>query len=143
MFSHELRNSLNAVRGATYIQRADASASPSVVTARLLIERQIGQMTRLVEDLLDVSRTQNGRLRLQRERMDLCVVVTLSVQSVEFVMQQRNHRITTSFPHAPVWLHADSARLEQVFVNLLVNAAKYTDAGGEIGLSVERETNDA
>ena len=143
VFSHELRNSLGAIRSAIQILRMDTSARPAAVKARVLIERQVGQMTRLVEDLLDVSRVRSGHLRLQCERIDLCAVVAHAAQTVEFTMQQRHHRMTTSFPDAPVWLQADPARLEQVFVNLLLNAAKYTDAGGNVGLSVEREEGEA
>lgn len=143
VFSHELRNSLGAIRSAARILRMDTSADPSAVKARLLIERQVEQMTRLVEDLLDVSRVRTGRLRLKCERIDLRVLAARAVQTVEFTMQHRHHRMTTSFPDAPVWLHADPARLEQVFVNLLLNAAKYTDAGGNIGLFVERKEAEA
>jgi len=139
VFSHELRNSLNAIRSAARILGMDTSPDLSSVKARLLIERQVGQMTRLVEDLLDVSRVRNGQLRLKYERVDLRVLAVHAVQTVEFTMQQYHHRMTTSFPDAPVWLQADPARLEQVFVNLLLNAAKYTDEGGNIGLFVERK----
>jgi light-regulated signal transduction histidine kinase (bacteriophytochrome) len=93
---------------------------------------------RLVEDLLDVSRVRSGQLRLQCQRIDLRVLAAHAAQTVEFTMQQRHHRMTTSFPDAPVWLQADPARLEQVLVNLLLNAAKYTDAGGNVELLVER-----
>jgi signal transduction histidine kinase len=143
VFSHELRNSLGAISSATHILRMETSAGPAAVKARALIERQVGQMTRLVEDLLDVSRAVSGHLRLQCERIDLCAVAAHAAQTVEFVMQQRNHRMTTAFPEAPLWLQADPTRLEQVFVNLLFNAAKYTEAGGEVELSVEREEDEA
>jgi signal transduction histidine kinase len=143
VFSHELRNSLGAIRSAADILRMDASAGPSAVKARMLIERQVGQMTRLVEDLLDAARVRSGQLRLQCERIDLCVLAARAVQTVEFTMQRRHHRMTTSFPDSPVWLQADPARLEQVFVNLLLNAAKYTDAGGNVGLFVAREEGEA
>jgi signal transduction histidine kinase len=143
VFSHELRNSLGAIRSAAHILRIDTSADPSAVKARVLIERQVEQMTRLVEDLLDVSRVRNAQLRLQCERIDLSVLAAHAAQTVEFTMQQHHHRMTTSFPDAPVWLQADPARLEQVFVNLLLNAAKYTDAGGKVGLFVEREEREA
>jgi signal transduction histidine kinase len=143
VFSHELRNSLGAIRSALQIQSMDATARHATVKARVLIERQVAQMTRLVEDLLDLSRVRSGHLRLQCERVDLCAVVAHATQAVEFIMQQHHHRMTTSFPEAPVWLEADPARLQQVFVNLLFNAAKYTDAGGNVGLSVEREEGEA
>ena len=121
----------------------DTSADPSAVKARVLIERQVGHMTRLVEDLLDVSRVRTGQLRLQCQRIDLRVLAAHAVETVEFTMQQRHHRMITSFPAAPVWLQADPARIEQVFVNLLLNAAKYTDAGGNVELFVEQEEVEA
>jgi signal transduction histidine kinase len=143
VFSHELRNSLEAIRSAAWTLRMETAAGPAAVRARLLIERQVGQMTRLVEDLLDESRIRRGCLRLQRERVDLRRVVSHAVQTVESTMQQRNHRMTISWPDAAVWLHADSIRLEQVFVNLLVNAAKYTDPGGEVDVTIERKNGEA
>jgi signal transduction histidine kinase len=139
VFSHELRNSLSAIRSAALILRMDTSAGSPAAKARMLIERQVGQMTRLVEDLLDVSRVRSGQLRLQCERVDLRAVAASAAQTVGYTIQQRGHRMTTIFPDAPIWLEADPARLEQVFVNLLLNAAKYTDSGGHIGLAVERE----
>jgi signal transduction histidine kinase len=143
VFSHELRNSLGAIRTAAHILRLDTSADPSTVRARMLIERQVGQMARLAEDLLDASRVQSGQLCLQCERIDLRVLAAHAAQTVEFTMQQHHHQMATSFPDAPVWLQADPARLEQVFVNLLLNAAKYTDGGGNVGLFVELEENEA
>ena len=143
VFSHEMRNYLGAIRGAAYLLYMETSASPSAVKANSVIERQVKQMTRLVEDLLDESRIRNGQLTLRRERTDLCAIVTHSVQTVAFTIQERDHRLTTSFPDSPVWVRADSARLQQVFVNLLVNAAKYTEVGGHIQLSIERDADDA
>lgn len=143
VFSHELRNSLGAIRSAASILRMELSAGPAAVRARALIDRQIGQMMRLVEDLLDVSRARSGQLRLQCERVDLCIVAGHAAQAVEFTMQERNLRMTTSFGDSPVWVQADPGRLGQVFVNLLINAAKYTDAGGEVSLSVEQDEGEA
>src|SRR3984893_17297628 len=82
VFSHELRNSLGAIRSATHILRRETSAGPAAVKARALIERQVGQMTRLVEDLLDVSRLRSGHLRLEWERIDLCTVAAHAAQTV-------------------------------------------------------------
>jgi two-component system CheB/CheR fusion protein len=138
VFSHELRNYLGSIRSAAYLLHSQTSASPTAEKAHLRIERQIGQMTRLVEDILDVSRIQNGKLTLWCERTDLCAVVAYSVQTVEFMLQQHDHRLITSIPDTPVWVRADPARLQQVFVNLLGNAVKYTDAGGDIELSVQQ-----
>ncbi len=117
VFSHELRNSLGAIRSATDILRMEMSASPIAVKARTLIERQAGQMRRLVEDLLDISRIRNGRLRLRCEEIDLCAVAAQAAQTVEFTLLQSNQRLTMSFPETPVLLRADPDRLQQVFVN--------------------------
>jgi signal transduction histidine kinase len=143
VFSHELRNSLGAIRSATQILSIQSSAGPVALKARLVIERQVEQMTRLVEDLLDVSRVRSGQLHLRCERVDLRVVLAHATQTVEFTMQQQNHKMTTSFPEAPIWLQGDAARLEQVFVNLLSNAAKYTDSGGNVKLRLDREMSQA
>jgi len=80
VFSHELRNSLRAIRGATHILRMETSAGPAAAKARAMIERQVGQMSRLVEDILDVSRMRSGHLRLQCERIDLCAVAAHAAQ---------------------------------------------------------------
>jgi signal transduction histidine kinase len=142
LVSHELRNHLGAIRNATQVLRGGSSAS-AATSARVLIERQVEQMTRLVDDLLDVSQIRNGRLRLRPDRVDLCAIVRNSAQTVMFIMQQHSHRMTTSLPDTPLWLHGDADRLEQVFMNLLINAAKYTDAGGDVEISVKQEANEA
>jgi signal transduction histidine kinase len=143
VFSHELRNSLGAIRSATWILRAEASAGSTAVKARQVIERQVAQMTRLVEDLLDMSRVRRGQLTLHCERVDLRAITADAARTVAFIMQERNHRLTTALPDGPVWLHADAGRLEQVIVNLLLNAAKYTEPGGNIQLDVTGEPGEA
>jgi signal transduction histidine kinase len=143
ILSHELRDSLGGIRCAAGILRMDMSATPDVVKARMLIERQIDHMSRLIEDLMDMSQMENGQLRLRCERVDVCVAVAQSVQAAELSMAQRNHRVTTSFPSAPIWIRADPVRLEQVFVNLLINAAKYTATGGSVEISVEQRGSEA
>ena len=143
VFSHELRNSLCAIRFAVGTLRLETSTRSAALNARTVIERQVAQMTRLVEDLLDVSRIRRGQLALRRERVDLCAVATHAIQTVAFTMRERKHHMSTSFPDAPLWVQADPARLEQVLVNLLFNAAKYTDPGGRIRLSAETEQGEA
>jgi signal transduction histidine kinase len=143
VLSHELRNSRCAIRFALGILRVETSARAAALRARMQIELQVAQMTRLVDDLLDVSRIRHGQLTLQRQRVDLCVVVTHAAQTVAFTMQERNHRLRARLSSAPLWMQGDPARLEQVFVNLLCNAAKYTDPGGRIWLSAEREQGEA
>ena len=141
--SHELRNSLAVIRNAMHVLKTGAAENPSQECARMLTERQLGHMTRLVDDLLDVSRVRTGRLQLRRARIDLCIPIAHAIRAVELTLQEREHRVTVSFPDMSVWLDGDAARLEQVFVNLLVNAAKYTNVGGDISLSVTQEGREA
>jgi signal transduction histidine kinase len=143
VLAHELRNSLCVIRMAAGILKMELPASPAVGKARTLIEHQTAHMSRLVEDLLDTSRARNGHLALKCKKVDLCVVAAQALQSVEFTMQQSGHCMTVSLPVGSLWLQGDPARLEQVFVNLLLNAAKYTLSGGNIHLSVEREEGEA
>ena len=143
VLSHELSNSLCVIRMAAGILKMELSAGPAVAKARTLIEHQTAHMSRLVEDLLDTSRARNGHLALKCEKVDLRGVAAQALQSVEFTMQQSSHCMTVSLPIGPLWLQGDFARLEQVFVNLLLNAAKYTLPGGNIHLSVEREEDEA
>ncbi len=142
--SHELRNSLSAIRTATGVLSLDSSAGLTTVKARVLIERQVTQISRLVEDILDVSRVRIGQLALQCERVDLCAIAARALQTVEFTMVMRSHNITASFPDdGPVWLQGDPVRLEEIFVNLLLNAAKSTEPGGDIRRRVERQDGEA
>src|SRR6185437_2991055 len=117
--SHELRNFLGAIGSATRVLCVEASPS-AAAHARTVIERQVAKMTVLVEDLLDISRSQHRPMQLNCEHSDLRGVAAEAAQTVEFTMQERNHRMTTSFPDAPVWVRADAVRLEQAFVNLLL-----------------------
>lgn len=143
LLSHELRNSLCVIGMAAGILRREVSASPAVAKARTLIERQTAHMSRLVGDLLDPSQARSGQMALKCERVDLCAVAARAAQAVECTLQRRRQCMTTSLPEGPLWLEADPARLEQVFANLLFNAAKYTGSGGRIQLSVEREEGEA
>jgi two-component system, sensor histidine kinase len=134
---HELRSPLASIQNAIGVLRGRAGEDLALqLRMHALIERQVCQMTQLATGLLDVSRITCGRLRLRRERVDLCAVVRDAIQTLESDLDQRNHRVAATWPDAPIWLHADASRLEQVFVNLLANASKYTDAGGVLALSV-------
>jgi signal transduction histidine kinase len=132
ILGHELRSPLAAIHNGIHLlsHQAHDTAAPQKLTA--MIERQVHRMTRLVDDLLDVSRITHGCLHLQRERMDLRDAVSNAIQTLESDIKQRKHRLTTELPDMPVWLQGDPGRLEQVFVNLLANASKYTDMGGEL-----------
>jgi signal transduction histidine kinase len=138
MLCHELRSPLASIRNAIGILRGRTGEDLAIQhRMHALIERQVCQMTLLASGLLDVSRISCGRLRLKCERVDLCVVVRHAIETLESDFNERKHRVAATWPDAPVWLHADASRLEQVFVNLLANASKYTDLGGDLVLSVQ------
>src|SRR5262249_41034470 len=105
---------------------------------RSTLDRQLGQMVRLVDDLLDVNRITRGKLELRKARVDLAAIVHQAVETCRPLAEASRHDITVSLPAEPVHVHADPVRLAQVFGNLLNNACKYTDPGGRIRLTVER-----
>jgi CheY-like chemotaxis protein len=107
--------------------------------ARGIIERQVGQLQHLVDDLLEVSRITTGRVQLRKERVAIRRIVAGAVETATPLIDQRKHELSISLPPETLWLHADAARLEQVVVNLLTNAAKYTEEGGHIWLSAREE----
>jgi PAS domain S-box-containing protein len=143
MLSHELRNPLAPILNAVQLLRLQKHEDKLQHQARTIIERQVGQLTRLIDDLMEVSRITTGRIRLHLERIDLNGIVERGVETTRPLMDQRQHNLTVSLSSQPVWVDADAARLEQVVVNLLTNAAKYTTDGGAIGISVLRVGNDA
>jgi len=140
--AHELRNLLAPVGSATRILQRHGPASPSLQRAEDVIERQIRQMTRLVEDLLDISRIGRGKVEIRKEVVDLGTIVTHAVGTARPLLEGRRHELTVALPPGPLWLEADPARLEQVLTNLLNNACKYTEPQGRIGLSALREGED-
>ena len=135
VLSHELRNPLAPVRNAVGILKLKSPDEPELRWAREIIERQVHQMTRLIDDLLDVSRITQDRLELRRERVALAQILREAVEMSRPLITQEGHDLDVSVPPDPVLLHADGARLAQVFANLLNNAAKYTPAGGRITVS--------
>jgi signal transduction histidine kinase len=143
VFSHEVRSALAAIHNAAHLLRMQHAETPIALKARMLIERQVSRMTRLVADLCDITRARSAALSLKCERVDLRTVVKHALDTLELDMCARNHRLALSIPDAPVWLQADAGRLEQVLVNLLSNAAKYTDPGGEVTLAVHQQGTQA
>ncbi len=140
MLSHELRNPLAPIMNAVHLLRLEqGSENPIQQQARTIIERQVGQLSHLVNDLLEISRITTGRIHLHQERVAVSGVVERAVETARPLIDQRRHELTVSLPPEPIWLYADAARLEQVVVNLLTNAAKYTNEGGRIWLTVEQE----
>jgi signal transduction histidine kinase/integral membrane sensor domain MASE1/ActR/RegA family two-component response regulator len=139
MLAHELRNPLAPVRNALHVLRSPAADADAAARARGVLERQVQHLTRLVDDLLDVSRVMRGRIELHKEPLDLGAAVARAVETVQPLMDARGHELTVELPAEPVPLEADLVRLAQVFANLLHNAAKYTEPGGDIRLSAARE----
>jgi PAS domain S-box-containing protein len=137
MLAHELRNPLAPMRYALEVMRASPDRQARE-EAREMMARQLGQMVRLVEDLLDVARISVGKLQLHRERVVLDRVVAIAVETSRPAIDARRHRLLIDLPQEPLYLDADSTRLAQALLNLLNNAAKYTQPGGRIELQAER-----
>ena len=135
--AHELRNPLAPIRNAAYVLGKLQVDNERVRWAQELIERQVTHLTRLVDDLLDVSRIVRGKATLRMGAVLLGDVVVQAVESVRPILEARHHRFEMRLPVSAVSLHADPARLTQVIVNLLDNAAKYTPQGGHISLEAE------
>ena len=132
--AHELRNPLAPIRNALEIMRLGADNPPTLDKARQIIERQVGQLIRLVDDLLDVSRVTRGKLRLNIESVSLATVMEAAVEMSRPHFDQAKVALHMTLPPADVVVNGDRIRLAQVFSNLLNNAAKFTDAGGHVAL---------
>jgi len=139
MLAHELRNPLapisNAVR-ALSLGRRDETA---VDSASEMLERQVGQIIRLVDDLLDVGRISRGKIALRPERIELTRIIDQAVEASRAQYRSMDQELTVHLPSEPVYLHADPTRLAQIVGNLLNNAHKFTDVGGRISVAVERQ----
>ncbi len=138
MLAHELRNPLAPIRNAIQLLRVIAPGDSRVRGAHDMIERQVGHLVRLVDDLLDVSRVSRGKIQLQKGPLDIAAVVRQALETSRPLLDARHHELTTLFPAAPIHVFGDLTRLSQVLSNLLNNAAKYTDDGGRIQVTVER-----
>ena len=139
MLSHELRNPLAPLTSAAELLGRQENQNPVHRQACQVIERQVGQMKHLIDDLLEVSRITSGNVRLRKEPVCVADVVERVLETTQPLIFKRRHQLTVSLPPHPVWLDADATRLEQVLVNLLNNAAKYTDEGGHLWLNVVQE----
>jgi PAS domain S-box-containing protein len=139
MLAHELRNPLAPIRNAAQLLNVHAPGRPEIEWARAVIERQTKHLVRLVDDLLDVSRMVRGQITLQKKKADLAEIVQTAVETSRPLIRLRKHHLSVEMPKQPVRLDADLTRIAQVISNLLNNAAKYTDDGGQIRLEAERE----
>ena len=143
MLAHELRNPLSALSNAVRVVRTPGVTEEDRDWAYDIAERQLHNLVRLIDDLLDVSRISTGKIRLKTARLDARTVVARAVESVRSFIRERGHELTVSVQADPLPLEADPTRLEQVLTNLLNNAAKYTDAGGRIRLTAAIERGEA
>lgn len=141
--SHELRNPIAPLIHAVEVLKLQTPQYPEIRSSVELLERQAAQLRHLIEDLLDLSRIEHGKIELNASSIDLCEVVRRSADSVRPLMRQREHLLQLLLPLSPLMIRGDAARLEQVFVNLLTNAAKYTLRGGEVWVKGTTEGNDA
>lgn len=141
MLAHELRNPLAPIRNSVYIlrntDRDSAEAREREQTVLAMMERQISHLARLVDDLLDMSRINSGKISLQRQRTDIATILRDALDVSRPLIELEGHRLTVSIPPEPLPLDADPVRLAQLFANLLNNAAKFTERNGEIWLEAE------
>jgi signal transduction histidine kinase len=136
VISHELRNSLGVVRNAARLLRLPAGTG-GIDKARVLIERHVGQMGRHIEDLLEAAHPDGRKKALRLSHVDLRTILEQAISAIAPDLARRGHRLVVSLPADALWVHVDAARLEQVFSNLLINAAKYTPDGGDLALTLE------
>lgn len=137
LLAHELRNPLAPLRNGLQVIHLSRDAN-DVVQARDMMDRQLGHMVRLIDDLLDISRVSQNKMELRRSRVLLKDVISSAVETVRPAIEEAGHELFISLPSNPIYLDADLTRLAQVFSNLLTNAAKYTERGGRIMVAAER-----
>jgi len=140
--AHELRNPLAPIRNGLQLMKMTGVQSAALEQARSMMERQLTQMVRLIDDLMDVSRISRGNIELRKEHVPFTAVVGSAVEASRPLIERMGHELTVTFPQQPLVVDADMTRLAQVFQNLLNNAAKYSDPGGYIQLNVERQGSD-
>lgn len=139
--AHELRNPLAPIRNSLEILKMPEIDPAMVRETHDLMERQVHHLVRLVDDLLDVSRVMRGKIELRKELIELAAVVARAVETAQPLMVAQMHKLEVCLPEMPLYLQADPIRLAQVISNLLTNAAKYTEPGGQIRLEAHREGN--
>jgi signal transduction histidine kinase len=141
--AHELRNPLAPIRAAVKILQIKSKPNSESQSALDVIERQTRQMTRLIDDLLDVARITSNKLELRREQIELRAVLDAALETSRPLIEQRGHKLTVRVPSVPIRIDGDLVRLAQVVSNLLNNSAKYTERGGRIWLSAAQKKDEA
>jgi PAS domain S-box-containing protein len=143
MLAHELRNPLAPIRNAAHVLKLLAPNDLNLRQACEMIDRQVGHLARLVDDLLDVSRITSGKIKLQKEAVELTAILARAVETSRPLIDSRWQELTVTLPPETIPVEADTTRLAQVVSNLLNNAAKYTPEGGRIRLTVETTSREA
>lgn len=141
--AHELRNPLAPISNSLHLLRLSGDLSPSLERVRDIMERQVNHMVRLVDDLLEISRITRGKIDLRKEPIELAAIVASAVETSRPFIEAAGHQLAISLPAEPVQLEADPLRIAQVIGNLLNNAAKYTEKGGQIWLTARRKGAEA
>jgi signal transduction histidine kinase/CheY-like chemotaxis protein len=142
MLAHELRNPMAPIRNAAEVLRRLDLADPHLQWASDVIARQVEHMVRLVDDLLDISRITSGKIQLRMEPVDVNVAVARAIETSRPLIDSRSHELSVELPPSPLLVKADLVRLSQILSNLLNNAAKYTEVGGQIRLDVAHRDGD-
>ena len=140
--AHELRNPLAPIMSGVQVLKLAAASDADRTRARDVIDRQVRQMARLLDDLLDVGRITNDKLELRKQRVSLYTIMESAIEASRPLIEQAGHTLRASMPDTPIELEADPIRIAQVLSNLLNNAAKYTNRGGHISFFAERENGD-
>jgi signal transduction histidine kinase len=143
MLAHELRNRLATTHAGLQVQQLTDTDPQTAKAVTGLMERQVGHLVGLVEDLLDVNRISQGNVQLRRGRVEVATVVRAAVETARSLIGRMGHELILSVPPEPIWLNADPLRLAQVVGNLLNNASKFTENGGSIGLTVALQGEEA
>jgi len=141
--AHELRNPLAPLRSGLEVMRLASATPEAIERTRIIMDRQLSQLVRLVDDLLDVSRITYGKLELRKERIDLAKVLYSALETSRLTIEKMGHHLNVTLPPEPVILEADFTRLAQIFLNLLTNAAKYSEPRGEIWLTAQLDGAEA
>ncbi len=140
--AHELRNPLSVVSASMHLLRQQSGSIPAAMTEIERVERQIGHVRRLIDDLADLTRVQRQKVSLDRKHLDLRAIARQACEAVGPQIKERRHELSVILPDVSVNVLGDETRLHQVFVNLLTNSARYTPAGGRIGFSLQIEGNE-
>ena len=140
--AHELRNPLAPMRNAVKVLRLKGLATPELQWAPDMIDRQVQAMSRLIDDLMDVSRINEGKIDLRLAPVELSTVLHDAIDTSRPLIDECGHQLSVAIPNHQIWVEADPIRLAQVFMNLLNNAAKYMDNGGRVELHVRQELDE-